>query len=34
VPDFGAMEAAPRVVRASAPAPQPVDDGKITISLR
>ncbi len=34
VPDFGAMEAAPRAVRASVPAAQPADDGKITISLR
>jgi nitrogen fixation NifU-like protein len=34
VPDFAAMEAAPRPVRAAAPASQPVDDGKVTISLR
>lgn len=34
VPDFGAMEAAPRAVRPASPAPQPPADGKLTISLR
>ena len=34
VPDFGAMEAAPRAARAVTQAPQPAADGKLTISLR
>lgn len=33
VPDFGAMEAAPRA-RAATSSPQPAADGKVTISLR
>ncbi|MGB6060652.1 MAG: iron-sulfur cluster assembly scaffold protein [Candidatus Aquilonibacter sp.] len=34
VPDFGAMEAAPRAARAAAPPAPPAADGKLTISLR